>query len=74
MSTLVTQAGPTPTRKVTAGVVGGTGLGLPIGQLIVWGLSMAGLEVSPEVATAIGTLSGALVGFVSAWLARERAE
>jgi hypothetical protein len=52
----------TPTRKVSAGA-----LASALSIIIVWGASMAGLEIPPEVASAFTTL----LGFVTAWFVKE---
>lgn len=48
-----------PHRKVAAGAV----VGLPAGVLVVWLLSLAGVDVPPEPATAIGTLASFVAGY-----------
>mgnify|MGYP007082276238 CR=1 FL=1 len=49
-----------PSRSVTVGALGGS----PLGIIVVWALMQAGLDVPPEVAAAIGTTVGALVGYI----------
>lgn len=70
---LIRQPTAAPTRKVVAGGVGTTALGLPLSQIIVWSLGQFGVDLTPDVAAAIATLVSAAAGFVTAWLTRERA-
>lgn len=51
-----------PTKKVSAGIGGGSA-----GVVVVWALGALGLEVPPEVGAGIS----ALVGSLAAWLKRE---
>lgn len=48
-----------PSNPVAYGAAGGS----PLGVLLVWALGLAGIEVSQEVAAALGTTVGALVGY-----------
>jgi hypothetical protein len=73
MSALVTQPTSAPTRKVAAGAIGATGLGLPLAQIIVFAFGYFGVALSPDLAAAIGTVVTALVGYAAAWLTSERA-
>jgi hypothetical protein len=52
-----------PTNKVTAGGIGGA-----LASIIVWGVSLAGVEVPPEVAAAVATV----VSFALAYLVPEK--
>lgn len=61
---LRTQPTLLPTRKIGHGGIAGVIL-----TVIVTGLAYAGIELSPEVASALGVLAT----FVAGYLARERA-
>lgn len=48
-----------PSTPVTVGAVGGS----PAGVVIVWALALAGIDVSAEVAAAIGSVVGAALAY-----------
>lgn len=47
-----------PNRKVVAGALAGAAT-----TILVWGVSLAGVSVPPEVAAAFATILGALVAY-----------
>ena len=61
----IKQSSYMPTRKVKA-----AGLGAPVTVIVLWSLNQFGLEFSPEVAGAIGSL----ISFGMAYLAKELAD
>jgi hypothetical protein len=65
---LVKQSGKLPTRKVGAGGIGGA-----VATLVLWGLSAAGVELSPDSAVAVAGMVATLSGFATAYLTRDRA-
>jgi len=48
--------------QAPAQAIGAAGVGAAAGVLIVWGLSLAGIDVPGEPATAIGTICTFLAG------------
>lgn len=50
-------------RRPTAPVVAGAAGGSPLGVVLVWALAQAGIDMPAEVAAAVGSFVGALVGY-----------
>lgn len=69
---MIDQPTQTPTRKVTAGALGSGAIGAPLSVVLVYVLVANGVVLPPEVQVAIGSLISTVVGFVSAYLVRER--
>ena len=73
MSETIKQPTAAPTRKVTAGAVGSGAIGAPLSVILTYALVANGIALPPEVLVAVGTLISTAVGFVSAYMVRERA-
>ena len=69
---MIDQPTQAPTRKVTAGALGSGAIGAPLSVVLVYVLTANGVVLPPEVQVAIGSLISTVVGFVSAYLVRER--
>lgn len=59
---------------VTTAAGAGSGAAGAASVLITWGLAQAGLDVPPEVATAIATLGAVAGAFLGGWLAPSQAD
>lgn len=69
MEILVEQPTTTPVRKVRIGAAGGAS-GAPITIVLLWVLGSTGVEVTPEVAGAIGAIISTAAYFVTAYFTR----
>lgn len=61
--TTVSQPGLAPTRKVSA-----AGAGVVLAPVIAYGLTMAGVPITPEITAALGSL----LSFAAAYLVKEK--